>query len=303
MSETDKKPPITIYYNVPRGPIRGPGVVANNLSLGLVEAGIDTLVYSHVTPESLADKSRLLGCLQPVPGMDLLPRDTLMGPNLFVLPKEFPIVSRFDHYLVPSTWVQDKYRSFSELSHTTLDIWSVGVNTTDWKPNPTVEKSLDCFVYFKNRSATDLAVVKLLLKRLGLKHAVLRYGEYQESDLKHLCQISKFAVLVTGTESQGLGYMQILSMGVPCYVLDKWFWNYEGQIETKYPGTSVPYFVPGVCGELSRIIDKEHLEKFIQSVKEGKYNPRQYILDNHTLKASAERYYDLLLRYQEGISK
>jgi hypothetical protein len=272
--------------------------VAKNLLTGLLEAGIPTKIRHQFQPD-LALEDRLLGCLQPIPGMQGLPRHTLMGPNLFVLPTEFPLVGQFDHYLVPSTWVLNKYRSFKELDHATLDIWSVGVDTEAWKPSPNQEKTLDCFVYFKNRTATDLAVVNILLKRLGLKSVIVKYGDYQESELKYLCQISKFAVLVTGTESQGLGYMQILSMGVPCYVLDKWFWNYEGQIETKYDGTSVPYFQIGVCGELSRVIDQEHFEKFIQSVKEGKYNPRQYILDNHTLKASAEEYHALLLKYQK----
>ena len=58
-----------------------------------------------------------------------------------------------------------------------------------------------------------------------MDYVVLNYGSYTELDLLSAGEQSLFAILNTSTESQGIAYQEILSMGVPCYVIDKKIWD------------------------------------------------------------------------------
>ena len=221
--------------------------------------------------------------------MTLDPSKTLFGPNLVVLPTDNIALfeSKERHFLVPSQWVKDLYCQQVFVTPTNIHIWPVGIDTNKWKPGTTSTPTQDCFIYFKNRSKEDLKVVRLLLNKLGLNYTVIEYGSYTEQQLFDTCSASRFAVLLTGTESQGIAYMEILSMNTPCYVFNKPTWSSEDNGIT-CPATSVPYFNES-CGIVSpqNNVSLEHFKTFLNSVEDTQFQPRMFIEQRHSLILAA----------------
>ena len=99
----------------------GPGKVAYNLMLGLDKLGVDYVVNQE------AD---INGCLTAWgPRFMDLPKNTLVGPNLVVVPTDIPqLWYRFKNVIVPCQWVKNKYESFEMTQNTNLHIWPVGID-------------------------------------------------------------------------------------------------------------------------------------------------------------------------------
>jgi len=194
------------------------------------------------------------------------------------------------------------YERFPEMQGKTIDVWPVGIDVDAWRPEYTISEKLDCFVYFKNREDKELSALTKTLGDLNLKYELLKYGHYQEEELKSLCRRSKFAILLTGTESQGIAYMNILSTNTPCLVLNKSTWHYEGNgPRVSAPATSVPYFDER-CGW---IIEKNSLlhnsldstiRHFAHYVEEKSFSPRDYITEHHQYEDAARKYWELIVK-------
>lgn len=268
---------------------RGPGRVVENLARGLNSIGFE--VHANDLPRPTI----MQGCLQVTKMINALGRDTLMGPNLFVLPREWgKYCKRFDHYVVPSEWVVGTYRSFDVLDHATIDIWPVGIDTEMWNKE-TVTKSGKVLVYFKNREQADLDFVTRMLDSRRIDYEILKYGSYEEKDLYRSCVSCDSCILITGTESQGIAYMQILSMGLPCFVFNKTKFDYFEEFKENPPAaTSVPYFDER-CGEHFENFDIDKFENFRSRIK--MMHPRDYIIENFTLEKGAENYVSILTKY------
>lgn len=276
----------------------GPGGVVRNLKKGLQIHGIDLVKKPN--------KANYLGCLQD-PGtlFTFLPENTLMGPNLFVLPSESPhITKKFNNFVVPSNWVKHLYKRYPEMNDKNIHVWSVGIDTDEWTPSEN-KPEYDCFVYVKNSSKEllndTIEQLKVMNQSVG---GVLHYGYYNEHNLKELCDKCRYAVLLTDTESQGLAYMEILSTDTPCFVSNQSVWHYTGRSQqVSAPASSVPYF-DSKCGQ--KIVrkdrnilfvdeaDHETFLFFLDMLNQGKYNPRGYIIQNHTLSTAAHKYVDIL---------
>ena len=261
-----------LHYH-PNSP-NGPGKVAINLIRGLEKNGI-TVCHNQTM--------NINGCLQSwgVPQYRNLPSNTLMGPNLMVLPSEDSDVwQKYNDFIVPSRWVLDKYNSFEETKGCNLHIWPVGIDTEKFAPNKDIK--YDCLIYFKNRDIQELENILQTVEEKKLTYRVLQYGKYEEKELIDACNSCRFAILHTNTESQGIAYMEILSMNVPCFVYDTPMWQGFGK---QFPATSVPYFDDS-CGE------KTDFASFLNNL--DKYTPREYIINNHTLEKSAEKYVQII---------
>lgn len=291
LSELDdfEKSVLLLYQNDGH---RGPGMVVKNLKKGLEKIGIKHYDIFHSNP------TKYVGILQFCYPELLFQypssrkENVLVGPNLLVLPSDNPqICKSFENFITPSQWVKDLYLSFDLMKNKNIDVWPVGIDTEEWRPL-LVEKDLDCLIYFKNRSEQDLKIAEAICRKNNLKYQVLKYGSYKEEELKNLCGRAKFAMLLTGTESQGVAYMQILSSNVPCYVFNNPEWKHEsGKVSCK--ATSVPYW-DDCCGKIAQNIDLKHFQEFLGLLGKNHFNPRKYILENHTLEKSALRYYNIL---------
>lgn len=265
----------------------GPGKVAYNLMHGLHKLGV---------PYVVNQEADLNGCLTSWgPRFMDLPNNTLVGPNLVVVPTDIPqLWDRFKNVLVPCQWVKNKYESFELTQNTNLHIWPVGIDTDKFSPG-WVSKDNDCLIYFKRGSEETKQELIRLLDVYELSYELVTYGSYTEEQLIDVARRSRFCVTITSTESQGIAYQEILSMGVPCYVIDKPVW--DDQPQHTFPATSAPYFndMCGIkCPDLSRLeefIDELFMEKVLNR---SKYDPRQYILENLSLEKCASEYLKLL---------
>lgn len=270
---------VGLFYST-QGNNNGPGKVVSNLVKGLELNGIEVL---H---NQLGEYN---GCLQSwgTP-MSQLSRNTLVGPNLCVIPTEMEwIWNRFENVVVPCQWVMEMYSHFECVKRGTakLNIWAVGIDTDKFCPSGE-KKEWDVLLYVKGRES-EINTVKEHLENIGLGVVVVRYGHYKEEEFISLVRKSKCCVLLTKTESQGIAYQEILSMGVPCYVLDKDVW--DDYMALSFPATSVPYF-DDRCGEKYKSI----VQFDIFYEKRVNFSPREFIIDNLSLKTKAKEYIKIL---------
>lgn len=265
---------------------RGPGKVISNLIKGLEELQITCISNSH-------DPVGYCGLLQTISGVhDKNLCSSLCGPNLFVLPSEWGTNSKkYKHFIVPSQWVHDLYRRFSELDHATIDVWAVGIDVNFWKKDITNTQNR-CLVYFKSRADDELSWVLNKLNSMKIDYEVFKYGHYTDLELKDACNRCNFSILLTGTESQGIGYMEMLSMGLPSYVINKCVW--DDNPNHKVSATSVPYF-DDTCGVITNEFNLDRLDEFVQSL--NNYQPRKFICDNFALSHKSKDYYQLLEKH------
>jgi len=260
--------------------VNGLTKVAINLIRGLRQAGIE------IDLNQVREKT---ACLQSmVPEFPYLPPTTLIGPTHVQVPSEMPwIWDRYRHFLMPSEWIKRYFETDPLTKNANLIVWPVGIDTDRFNDQHRNIKR-DCFVYFKNRPEDHLPPVTEYLNKKGLTFEVIKYGSYKEGDLTELCKTSRFCILNTAVETQGIAYMEILSQGVPCLPLS---WN-DKPNDFGVP-TPVPYF-NNECGLFAMTIDDGTLERFIDLLPS--FNPRKYILENHTLKASAIEYMKIVDR-------
>jgi hypothetical protein len=255
---------------------RGPQKVVHNLMLGLAKIRQDFVSNR---------KGDFNICLQYFPGiLNFDPVKTLIGPNVGTIPPTLyevaPTLNRYSNFLVPCEWVKKSLFSFQEFNNKNIYIWPVGIDTDMF--NISKINNLDCFIYYKNRSVSELDTVKNFLNSKKLKYRIITYGSYSEDQLKDVCKMCRFCVVLGNTESQGIAIMEILSMNTPCYVIDCSVCDYNWAGIYKFPATSAPYFndTCGVIGDLSF----KDFDQFISNI--DSYKPRDFIIKEHTLEIS-----------------
>lgn len=264
------------------GNSNGPNKLVANLIKGLQRINVEYAVNQIC---------EINGCLQSwAPLFQQLPPTTICGPNLVVHPSDNPrIFQKFKRIILPSDWTKLMYECYPETSGCDFKIWSVGIDTEVYTPQQ--DKEIDCLVYYKNRTKSELQGVLDLLNEKNQTHALVSYGSYKEEVFIGLLKKCRYGILLTGTESQGIAYMEILSSNLPCFVLDKAVFDVG---KGSFSATSVPYF-DATCGEISSYGSFDMVNDFkvfLDNVE--KYKPREYILKNHTLEKSAAKYVQLL---------
>ena len=212
--------------------------------------------------------------------------NSIIGPNVCTLPTDNKVVmeQKYKKILVPSEWVKSLYLKW--ISEEKIEVWPVGVDTERFLDTKNEEKNIDCLIYFKRRNEEDLNFVTNFLQNLKCNFHVVKYGEYNEESFIKMIKKSKSACVIDNCESQGLAIQEMMSCNLPLFVWDVETWNDRGE-ENKVPATSVPYWSEK-CGEIA--FNKEEIEnKFSDFINNlDRYNPREYILDNLTLKKQSK---------------
>lgn len=263
---------------------QGPGKLYKNLRKGLEKLG-------HTVVEN--ERGDLTGCLHYRPDMMALPDDVVIGPNIVVTPDQKPeVFSKFKRSVVPSKWVRDKYKTFGECSDVECSIWSVGIDTDEFRPAKHGDPR-DGLLYYKNRPLADWSKATQLFKDAMRGCVVLEYGKYDSKAMAKYSNAVGYAMVLSGTESQGIALMEIMATGTPVFVLNQPKWN-------EFDSTSAPYF-DGRCGKIAELNDPgcySEWEDFLGKV--DSYSPRDYIMENHTLEKSAQKYLDILTGANNG---
>lgn len=288
--------------------IRGPGAVGGVKSVYLnLLKGLDRIGAHYVTNIPYADilagdRVGVIGvganCLD---GYDKA-NPILAGVAVAEHPAAWPTLFE-DHpvarYVVHSDWVKTMYeRHYGPR----VAKWAVGIDSDHWRP--AAGKSVDFLVYDKVQWDIDRvhrAMVDPILRELtqrGLSFEMIRYGTYKPRDYQEALSRARAMLFLCEHETQGLAYQQALSCDVPVLAwdpgawLDPWRYRYgEGHV----PATSVPYF-DGRCGMTFSALPqfRDALAPFLDRLRRGGFRARDYVLENLTLEASAQKYIELL---------
>jgi hypothetical protein len=267
---------------------RGPGKVIDNLIKGLNKINIQYMKNPSVVKES--DKKIFLQNHNLMSTSII--ENSIVGPNICTLPIDNKIVmeQKYKKIIVPSEWVKNKYKKW--IQEDKIEVWPVGVDTELFSDISNEEKEIDCLLYFKRRGEGELNLAKELLEKMNLSFKVIKYGEYNESEFIQTIRKSKFSFVIDNCESRGLAIEEMMSCNLPLFVWDVEFWNDRGE-EHKVEATSVPYW-SNKCGEktISQNQLEGQLKKFLENI--NSYNPREYILNNLSLKKQAEELIKIL---------
>lgn len=225
------------------------------------------------------------------------------GPQNFILPKRewFLNPSHFDSrcvYNSLSPWVKTLYEEVKEFGTFPMPFRCLpfAVDTEKFCPLP-VEKTNDCFVYFKHREQSLLAPVLAELKARNLSYQVLRYGSYTEDQYLDVLRRSRFGIWIGSHESQGFAVQEALSCNVPLLVLNatSMFDEYSDENTQNYTNekgkyamraTSVPYW-DSRCGIIVTDFSSDLTR---MNASWTSFAPRDYILETLSPQVCIKRF-------------
>lgn len=218
-------------------------------------------------------------------------------PTMF---QDYPVSA----YVVHSEWVKQMYERHYG-SH--IRTWAAGIDTHLWAPGREPAKSVDFLVYDKIRwdyERVHRAFVDPLLntlRRRGMTYALLRYGDHRPEQYRAALARARAMLFLCEHETQGIAYQEALSCDVPVLAwdpgqwLDPWRFRYS---EGFVPATSVPFFDQR-CGMVFASLCEFDgvLDEFLTAIGRKVLHPQEYVLENLTLEACAQRYVNLLREY------
>ena len=315
---------IGLFYDV-ESTNWGPGKVVSNLKRGLEELGVE-----YKSNLKCDFNIILQGGAAPQRSFDqkLEAKNTLVGPCVEVfLGDNKAVYNKYNYYVAASSWHKKLYQKRnSKLSkNKKVFEWPCGIDTEFYKPFEKADKYNDYILYDKNSLSNYHHWLREFADGLSQKMCyALGNTNYENAGLKAYCDASKYCISANASETQGFGIMEIMSMDLPIFVLDRnYHWCY-GTIGSKIQATSCPYFSEQVgvllhmkdyvfnfqktfkkmkppsndivdytkCDKEFRVdFIKEKFQYFLDNL--NSYSPRDYILENHTLKKGAQKLIDI----------
>jgi len=261
----------------------GPGKVFSNLVKGLELLKAN---YTVNAPDINPDLPAY--CLSPHPFLFSQTSLLSIGPNICVLPSDMPVVmeQKFKHFITPCDWTRDLCSKWIEKNK--IKVWPVGIDTQKFQPLSDA-KTLDCLLYLKNRTPSEIDEAKRILEKFHQHYSVLEYGKYSEGEFLEKIHVSRYCFMLGNTESQGIAVQEMMSCDLPLFVWDKTEWDHRGE-EFKCSASTVPYWEK-VCGIKTDINIEENFERFLGTVED--YSPRSYIENNFSLEKRASEFLDI----------
>jgi glycosyltransferase involved in cell wall biosynthesis len=222
-------------------------------------------------------------------------------PNLF---ERLPV----QKVLVSCEWFKAMY--CQQWPSDRVEVWPAGIDTSVWEPSTDIQKNIDILIYDKVRWEHDryqqelIEPIRSQLSQHHLTSELIRYGFYREDDFQQLLRRSKAMIFLCEHETQGFAYLQALASGVPILAWDRGsFWQdptyYPHHVQFQ-PVSSVPYW-DDRCGVKFQSINDfpSKLDEFLTKLSHDQFAPRNYILNNLTLKKCAQRYVEIYHEIKE----
>ena len=289
-----------------RGQPRSGGLdkVLINLRLGLDRLGIPYEVNRPFHQLRPTDRVAVLGrgrhCLDGYAQSNPI----VAGIGLMTHPSEWPTLCTdypVVRYLQHSPWCDAVYRPFFGER---CAVWPVGIDTDRWQPGPPAAKTTDFLLYDKihwARAAREtelVAPIRAALARLGCTHETLRYGAYEPGAFQAALGRCRAMIFLSAHESQGIAAEEAMASGVPLLAWDPGFVEDPERFkwgQPVIPATSVPYF-DARCGLKFRDATEfaTQLPAFLARQREGRFAPRDYVLEHLTLEHCARHFVDLV---------
>lgn len=277
--------------------------VFGNLVLGLREIGQPFLVNVPFGRVVEGDRLVFLGVGRDCFGGYALKAPIVAGIGIVNHPREFPdLCERYPvaMFLQASEWACDLYRP---VYGDRCVAWPIGIDTEKWRPLKG-EKTIDFLVYHKilwqQQQLEEELVGPMMaaLGRMGATCRTIRYGHYAPEEYADALARCRAMIYLSCHESQGIAYQEALSMGIPLLAWDSgrcWDPSQADDSGRAPAASSVPYF-DARCGMV--FSDAREFEavapEFLRRVREGRFDPRAYILEHLTLARCARRFVELV---------
>ncbi|MBF0587850.1 MAG: glycosyltransferase [Magnetococcales bacterium] len=294
-----------------RGPQKLGGVdwVFVNLCKGLDQLGIPYEV--NLPYEDLRADDRI-GCLGKgrncLDGYDR-PFPILAGIGLMSHPLDWPelfTTHPIVRYLAHCEWARSFIQPFMPVP---CDLWPVGIDTDFWAPPAKQkEKEFDILIYNKllwnipQMTASFLDPIRNELAKRNLRVKELVCGSYTLDQYKEYLQQSRGLLFISAHETQGLALQEGMACDVPVLVWNpgkmqdpqRFSWNLP-DIDSE----TAPFFDER-CGEqfIGGLDFAGQLDRFMEKLDQHQYAPRDYMLENLTLKRCSQHFVDLLDQVQ-----
>lgn len=233
----------------------------------------------------------------------LHPDNPIIAAIGFPYPDEFPdlcVKYNVHKFLQHSRWALDYVASANKYNNNIFEIWPAGIDVNEWKNSDLIrDKEFDVLIYNKilwdkPKRHYDLVLpIKKFLAEKKLTFEEIFYGQYTVASYKNLLSRCKVMIFLCEHESQGLAYQECLSCNVPVIAWDQGYYLDPDRFKYNRPvvvATSIPYF-DDRCGIKFRSFAEfqNYFDLFYDLAREGKYFPRDYILENLTIEKSTER--------------
>jgi len=228
---------------IPGGDPWGPSKVVYNLLLGLDKLGIK---YND-NKEVEGDYNILINnTTEKFFKVSPDKKNTLIGPCAETTFGALGFLS-YDHFLAASDWHKRFYKECEphKSNGKTIDAWPVGIDVDFYKPNKK-EIKYDCLFHYKHprRGFDGMKVMQSLMNKF--KQTVnpnhLIDGQYTPEQLVERCNSCRYIIVVSGSETQGIGKMEMMAMDTPMFVLDSNCHYAFDRLWSPFPASSVPFW-------------------------------------------------------------
>jgi len=144
----------------------------------------------------------------------------------------------------------------------------------------TKSRNNKCLIYFKKRPIEELNEVVSFLKSQNQEYEIFQYGEYDNNKLKEAAKENSFAIIISGTETQGFAIQELMAENIPLLVWDKTINNFENY---QLSGTSVPIWDER-CGVVIYNLNefKNIFNSFVDNL--SSYQPINLVLEKLTFE-------------------
>lgn len=258
---------------------RGPGRRAKNLMLGLDRIGVPYDICSDDYEFAVGLQcNKVFNCWQK------LPEYTPIGPNVMHNAGDHTdIACKFSNYIVQSQWVKDYWlwQYPSPTDQFTFYIMPASVDTEEFMVERKPE--VNCLFYTKYQSGENKAAARHVYQMLNHSAIDIVYGEYTTEQLKEACSKAEYCIFNSCCEKSSNAMMEILSCGLPIYVIDSKRWIGDDKFDRC---TSAPHF-SSACGVIGDNLGTGFGE-FYELVRMNKYNPRAFINEGFTVEKIAK---------------
>lgn len=195
-------------------------------------------------------------------------------------------------YIQPSEWVVDFWNNLSASKYIKIKCFPFPVDTIKFHSNIKTREKI--FIYFKNRDLKQLHFIEKYLNKLNITYQIFNYGKYNEHDYINVLNNAKYGIWIGSHESQGFALEEALSCNVPLLVWNTRYLSDMYDISLpKYECTTIPYW-DSRCGEVFYSYNDfpDIFNKFLENINQ--YKPREYILENLSVKRCSERFNQLI---------
>jgi len=207
-------------------------------------------------------------------------------------------------YNVLSPWQLKLFEKYAYNPYVVYKSLPFSIDTESYKP---AEIKENCFIiYIKDRhplrvqaNLREIFSNEKLMK--NYTYRIFVYGQYTESDIKEYTSKCKFGIIIGRHESQGYFVLSCLSLQTPVlvdsvslmqqeYCKGGFIWK---NLPFQAPAKTMSYFDEN-CGMITYFSFKqEDINTFVNNVEMGKYNPRQFIVENLSVGVCVERFRDV----------